>query len=128
IYFTEAGPIPHLPENAKLMSLSTKSHTAREVASAAGLDVGLFVDVEFGIGNTLFVLAQGIWDGPFEGAPAMPNTGALLKLKPNGTFSVIVDGLNQPTSMELIGNKAYVVSLAGEVWKIDNVSHPIYGH
>lgn len=121
IYFTEAGPIPHLPENAKLMSLSPKSPTATEVASAAGLGVGLFVDVEFGLGSTLFALAQGIWDGPFEGAPALPNTGALLKLKPNGTFSVIEDGLNQPTSMEFIGNNAYVVSLAGEVWKIKNL-------
>jgi hypothetical protein len=128
IYVTEAGPIPHLPENAKLMSLSPKSPTAREVASAAGLDVGLFVDVEFGLGSTLYALAQGIWDGPFEGAPALPNTGALLKLKPNGTFSVIVDGLNQPTSMEFIGNNAYVVSLAGEVWEIDIVPPPPYGH
>jgi hypothetical protein len=118
IYFTQAGPIPHLPENAKLMSLSPKPPIATEVASAAGLDVGLFVDVEFGSGNTLYTLAQGIWDGVFEGEPALPNTGALLKLKPNGTFSVIVDGLNQPTSMEFIGINAYVVSLAGEVWEI----------
>ena len=119
IYLTQAGPIPHLPETAKLMSLSSKLQTATEVASGAGLDVGLFVDVEFGPGSNLFALAQGIWDGPFEGAPALPNTGALLVLKPDRTFSVIVDGLNQPTSMEFIGNKAYVVSLAGEVWEID---------
>ena len=121
IHFTLAGPIPHLPENAKLMYFSPNSPSATEVASAAGLNVGLFVDVEFGRGNTLYTLAQGIWDGVFEGEPALPNTGALLKLKPNGTFSVIVDGLNQPTSMEIIGNKAYVVSLAGEVWEIKNL-------
>jgi hypothetical protein len=128
IYFTEAGPIPHLPENARLMSLSPKPAIARELASAAGLDVGLFVDVEPGPGNNLFALAQGFWDGPFEGAPADPNTGALLLLKPDGTFSVVVDGLNQPTSMEFISNKAYVISLAGEVWVIDDASHPHYGH
>jgi hypothetical protein len=122
IYFTEAGPIPHHPEDAKVMYLSTKSPTAMEVVSAAGLDVGLFVDVEFDHCSDLYTLAQGKWDGPFEGAPALPNTGALLKLKPNGKFSVIVDRLNQPTSMEFIGNSAYVVSLAGEVWEIDNVS------
>ena len=118
IYFTQAGPIPHLPEDAKLMSLSPDPPIATELASGAGLDVGLFVDVEFGSGNTLYSLAQGIWDGPWEGAPALPNTGALLKLEPNGTFSVIADGLNQPTSMEFIGKNAYVVSLAGEVWEI----------
>ena len=127
IYVTEAGPIPHLPENSRLMSLSLKSPTATEVASAAGLGVGLFVDVEFGLGNTMYALAQGVWDGPFEGAPALPNTGALLKLEPGGTFSVIADGLNQPTSVEIIGNTAYIVSLAGEVWTVDNIAGPPYG-
>ena len=128
VYFTQAGPIPHLPETAKVLSLSQKSTAAKEVASAAGLDVGLFVDVEFDQENNLFALAQGIWEGPFEGAPAQPNTGALLKLKPNDTFGVIVDGLNQPTSMEFIGKTAYVISLVGEIWKIENVSHSSYGH
>lgn len=128
IYVTQAGPIPHLPENARLMSFSQKSPAATEVASAAGLNVGLFVDVEFGRGNSIYTLAQGVWDGPFEGAPALPNTGALLKLTTNGTFNVIANGLNLPTSLEFIGNNAYVVSLAGEVWEIDNVSPPPYGH
>ena len=32
-----------------------------------------------------------------------------------------MDGLNQPTSLEFIGNTAYVVTLAGEIWKIDGV-------
>jgi hypothetical protein len=126
IYFTQAGPIPHLPENAKLMSFSPKSPIATEVASAAGLGVGLFVDVEFGPGNTLFALAQGIWDGPYEGAPAEFNTGALLVLKPNGKFSVVVGGLNQPTSMEFIDNKVYVVCLVGEVWEINIDPPPTY--
>lgn len=128
IYLTQAGPIPHHPEDARLMSLSLKPSTAKEVASAAGLNVGLFVDVEFGFGNTLFALAQGIWEGPFEGAPAKPNTGALLMLNSNGNFSVIEDGLNMPTSMEFIGHTAYVVSLAGEIWKIASDSHQSYGH
>lgn len=122
IYFTQAGPIPHLPEESRLMSLSPKPLTATEIASGAGLNVGLFVDVEFGGGNTLYTLAQGIWDGPWEGAPALPNTGALLKLKADGNFGVIANGLNQPTSMEFIGNNVYVVSLMGEVWAIHNVS------
>jgi hypothetical protein len=127
IYLTQAGPIPHLPETSKLLSFSPGSPTATEIANGAGLNVGLFVDVEFGFGNTLFVLAQGFWNGPFEGAPADPNTGALLVLKPNGSFGVIVDGLNQPTSMEFIGEKAYVVGLAGEIWVIDN-DPPPHGH
>jgi sugar lactone lactonase YvrE len=128
IYITEAGPIPHLPENGKVMSFTLRSPIATQVASGAGLDqIGLFVDVEFGLGNTLYALAQGYWDGPYEGAPAVENTGALLKVNPDGTVTALVEGLNQPTSMEFIGNTAYVVSLAGEVSKIENVSPPPYG-
>ncbi len=56
----------------------------------------------------------------------MPNTGSLVKV--NGDrFSVVVDGLNQPTSLEIIGNAAYVVTLGGEIWKFDSVAGPRYG-
>jgi hypothetical protein len=128
IYMAEAGPIPHLPETSKVVSFTLKSPTATQVASGAGLsDIGLLVDVEFGRGNTLYALLQGFWNGPFEGAPAQPNTGALAKVNPDGAFSLIVEGLNQPTSVEIIKNTAYVVTLAGEVWKIENVSSPPYG-
>jgi hypothetical protein len=51
--------------------------------------------------------------------PALPNTGALLKVRPDGTLEVIVEGLNQPTSVEFIGETAYVVTLGGEIWKIN---------
>jgi hypothetical protein len=128
IYMAEAGPIPHLPQTSKVMSFTLKSPIATQVASGAGLDhIGLLVDVEFGRGNTLYALLQGFWNGPFEGTPAQPNTGALVKVNPDGTFTVIVKGLNQPTSVEIIKNTAYVVTLAGEVWKIENVSPPPYG-
>jgi len=128
IYMGEAGPIPHLPETSKVVSFTLKSPTAKQVASGAGLEnIGLLVDVEFGRGNTLYALLQGYWNGPFEGAPAQPNTGALVKVNPNGTFTVIVEGLNQATSVEIIGNTAYVVTLTGEVWKIENISSPLSG-
>jgi sugar lactone lactonase YvrE len=128
IYMGEAGPIPHLPETSKVMTLTLKSGTAMQLASGAGLnDIGLLVDVEFGRGNMLYALLQGYWDGPFEGTPATPNTGALVQVNRDGTFTVLVDGLNQPTSMEFIGNTAYVVTLNGEVWKIEDVSSPPYG-
>ena len=50
-----------------------------------------------------------------------------MKVNADGTFTVVVDGLNQPTSLEFIGNTAYVVTLTGEVWKIDDVSGPPHG-
>jgi hypothetical protein len=123
IYVAQAGPIPHEPEDGKIVSFELKSPTATGVASGARL----LVDVEFGRGKTLYALSQGVWDGPFEGAPALPDTGALLRVNRDGTFTAIVDGLNQPTSFEFIGNTAYVVTLTGEIWKIENVSPPPYG-
>jgi sugar lactone lactonase YvrE len=128
IYMGEAGPVPHQPENSKVMSFTLKSPTVTQVASGAGLsNVGLLVDVEFGRGNTLYALLQGYWNGPYEGAPAEPNTGALVQVNPDGTFTILVDGLNQPTSLEFIGNTAYVIGLQGEIWKIEDVSPPPYG-
>jgi hypothetical protein len=39
----------------------------------------------------------------------------------DGSFTVIKDGLDRPTSLKFIGNTAYVVTFAGEVWKFENV-------
>ena len=125
IFMAEAGPIPHLPENGKIVSFSQNSPAVSTVASGAPL----LVDVEFGRGQTLFGLAQGHWEGGpgQEGSPAQPNTGSLVRVSTNGSFSVISTGLDRPTSLEIIGNTAYVITLPGEVWKIDNIASPPYG-
>ena len=120
VYMAEAGPVPHLPEDGKVVSFGPKSPAETDVASGARL----LVDVEFGRGRTLYALSQGVWDGVAEGSPALPNTGSLVKVNGNGTFSVIADGLDRPTSLEYIGNTAYVVTLSGEIWKLDPVSRP----
>lgn len=124
VYFGQAGPVPHLPQDGKVASFDAHSLKTRVVASGAPL----IVDVEFGLGRTLYVLSQGDFpegDGP--GSPAAPNTGALLEVNANGSFNLIVDGLNQPTSVEFIGNTAYVVTMAGKILKIDDVSTPPHG-
>jgi len=121
VYMAEAGPVPHLPENGKVVSFEPKSPTAAVVASGAPL----LVDVEFGPGNSLYALSQGIFPvGSPPATPALPNTGALVKVNGDGTFTFITDSLDQPTSLEFIGNTAYVVTLTGEIWKIDGVSCP----
>lgn len=117
VYLALAGPIPHVPQDGKVVSIGLKSATATEVASGAPL----LVDVEFGRGRTLYALSQGDWEGTIPGTPALPNTGALLQVQPDGTFTVITDGLNQPTSLEFIGKTAYIVTFGGEVWKIEDV-------
>lgn len=124
IYVNEAGPIPHLPQNGKVMKFELGSTTATEVASG----IRLAVDVEFGRGQTLFALSQGFWDGPFDGTPANPNTGALMRVNQNGTVTTVVDGLDRPTSLEIIDNTAYVITLGGEVWKIADIAGPPFGN
>ncbi len=123
IYMAEAGPAPHLPEDGKVVSFNPKSSSATEVASGAMLNV----DVEFGRGRALFALSQGVWNGVGEGSPALPNTGALMKVNGDGTVTTVMDGLDRPTSFEIIKNAAYFVTLGGEIWKIDNISGPPYG-
>jgi hypothetical protein len=117
IYMAEAGPVPELPQDGKVVSFGPNSPTATEVASGAPL----LVDVEFG-GGRLYALSQGIFPvGGDPGSPALPNTGALVKVNGDGTFTVITEPLDRPTSLEFIGNTAYVVNLTGEIWKIDGV-------
>ena len=124
VYMAQAGPVPHLPENGKVVSFGSKSPNATELASGAPL----LVDVEFGRGQRLYALSQGDFPvGNPEGSPASPNTGALVEVNTDGTVSVITDGLNRPTSLEFIGNSAFVVTLGGEIWKVDNVSPPPFG-
>jgi sugar lactone lactonase YvrE len=123
IYMAEAGPVPHLPQDGKVVSFGPKSATATQVASGSPL----LVDVEFGRGSTLYALSQGVGSGGPPGSPALPDTGALVKVNGDGTFTAVIDGLNRPTSLEFIGTTAYVVTLGGEIWKIDGVSGPPYG-
>jgi len=124
VFMAEAGPNPHLPENGKIVAFGPKNLTATDVASGAPL----LVDVEYGLGQSLYALAQGDFPvGAGDGSPADPNTGKLVEVNEDGTFTTIMEGLNQPTSMEFIGNTAYVVSLAGDIYKIENVSNPPFG-
>ena len=126
IYMAEAGPVPHLPQSGKIVSFEPGSSTATEVASGARLAV----DVEIGRGRTLFALSQGFFpctDPSCAGMPADHDTGALLRANANGTMTTIADELDQPSSLEIIGNTAYVITLDGEIWTIDNVAGPPYG-
>jgi hypothetical protein len=126
IYMGQAGPIPHLPQDGKVVTFTPNS-AATEVASGAPL----IVDVEFGLCRQLYALSQGIWDLPVipenEGAPASPDTGTLLRVRKDGSFASIVEGLDRPTSLEFIGKTAFVVTLTGKVIRIDNAGRAPFG-
>ena len=72
-------------------------------------------------------LSHGTVDPNIDPSNAVPNTGELVKVNGDGTFTVVADSLDRPTSLEFIGNTAYVVTLTGEIWKVDGVSCPPYG-
>jgi hypothetical protein len=118
VFMTQAGPVPHEPEDGKVIAFGPWRHSVWEVASGAPL----LVDVELGKSLDLFALSQGTWNGVAEGSPALPFTGALVEAKLDGSFRIVADELNIPTSMEIIGDTAYVVSLVGEIWKIEDIS------
>jgi sugar lactone lactonase YvrE len=121
VYMAEAGPVPHLPRDGKIVSFRAAADppVVRDVASGGRL----LVDVEFGPRGDLYALAQGVFPADGEpGAPALPDTGSLLRAEPDGTFDVVASGLDRPTSLEFIGDTAYVVTLTGEIWAVDDVS------
>ena len=115
-FMAEAGPVPHLPENGKIVVFLPQRPFPLEIASGARL----LVDVEFSRNHTLYALSQGVFTpGNPPGAPTEPDTGALFKVNLDGTFTQVVGGLDRPTSLEFIRNTAYVVTLDGEIWTID---------
>ncbi|GHD40790.1 ScyD/ScyE family protein [Mycetocola manganoxydans] len=121
VFLAEAGPVPHVPEDGRVIAFPVRGQggEARTVASG----YSLLVDAEFNRCGGLFALSQG--DSPGQvpaGAPALPDSGELLKANRNGTFSVVAAGLDLPTSLEFRKNTAYVVTLGGDVLRIDNAS------
>jgi sugar lactone lactonase YvrE len=120
VLIAQAGPTPHLPEDGRVVAFRPQWPSVQEVAAGASL----LVDVEFGRGLSLYALSQGQFpEGGHPAEPALPDTGSLVRVRQDGTFAVVADGLNQPTSVELIGDTAYVVTLGGEVWKIELGHH-----
>jgi hypothetical protein len=118
IYMAEAGPVPHLPQDGKVVAFTPYSQTVTQVASGASLLVG----VKFGCDNHLYALSQGPGvPGAPPGSPAQPNSGALVRANRDGTFTFLVDGLNLPASFDFIGSTAYVVTLTGDILKINGV-------
>ena len=123
IYVAQTGPAPHNPEDGKIVSFGPKSDDVNIEASGAPL----LLDVEFGRGRSLFALSQGEWNGAFPGSPAIPFDGALWEVNTDGSLRLIADNINLPTSVEIIRNDAYVVTLAGDIWRIEDIASPAFG-
>lgn len=118
----EAGPVPHVPAAGRVVALRRAGGPVADVVSGAPL----LVDVE-ARGRTVYGLAQGDW--PYagqegkEGFPASPDTGLLMRADGHGRFRPVVSGLDRPTTFELVGTTAYVVTITGKVLEITGVQH-----
>jgi hypothetical protein len=121
-FVTQMGPIPHAPEDGKVLA-GGPGLEPYKVASGASM----LIDVERGPRGKLYGLAQGQWDGVGEGSRAVPNTGRLVVVGRNGELTPVVDGrgqelvLDRPTSVEFVGNTAYVVSVTGDVYRVEGL-------
>lgn len=119
VLISQAGPVPHTPGTGRVVRL-WHAGGGRVVPLASGAP--LLVDVEVGQRNRLYGLAQGDW--PYEdqegkeGFPAAPNTGHLMLADRHGQFRSVVSGLDRPTTFEVIGSTAYVITISGHVLQI----------
>ncbi|MFS0703352.1 ScyD/ScyE family protein [Cellulomonas sp. 179-A 9B4 NHS] len=115
VLVAEAGPVPHLPETGRVTRVDLRDGGTRTVVAGGRL----LVDVELGR-HALYGLSQGLFTvGNPEGSPADPDTGQLLRAARTGGFAVVAEGLDRPTSLEVVRGTAYVVTLDGEVWTVD---------
>jgi hypothetical protein len=120
VFVTQMGPIPHIPEDGRVVALGW-GQEPREVASGASM----LIDVERGPHGKLYGLSQGQWDGVGEGSRALPDTGRLVVVGRHGDLKPVVDArgqelvLDRPTSLEFVGATAYVVSVTGNVYRVD---------
>jgi len=121
-FLTQLGPIPHLPEAGKILSVQ-KGGKPIDIAGGATM----LIDVEQGPGGTLYAVSQGEWDGVGEGSRAKPDTGRLLVVGAEGKLTPVLDAggkelvLDRPTSVEFVGSTAYVVSVTGNVYRVDGL-------
>lgn len=118
IYLGEAGPIPHNPEDGKVVSFTVADPSVETVAAG----YSLVVDVAVGGDDAVYALSQG--DSPGDvpaGSPALPDSGKLVVANDDGTFTSLVDEIDLPRSLQFIDEDAYVVTLEGDVLKISGV-------
>jgi sugar lactone lactonase YvrE len=121
LFMGQAGPVPHRPEDGKVVAITPWSDAAVEIAAGAPL----VVDVELGPDHRLYALSQGIWDLPplptNAGAPASPNTGTLTRVDRHGRLTPVAGPLDRPTSVAFSRRNAYVVTLTGKVMKVSGI-------
>ncbi|MFP3714975.1 hypothetical protein [Puerhibacterium sp. TATVAM-FAB25] len=114
VLVAQAGPLPHLPHDGRLVAVHPETGATRLETDGAPL----LVDVEGGpLG--LYALSQGTFHlGNPAHAPADPRTGQVLVVGRGGALETVARGLDRPTSLEVVGDTAYVVTADGTVYTV----------
>jgi hypothetical protein len=122
VFVAELGPSPNTPATGKVVSFGLYDKDPLAPAHDVAAGVSMILGTVFGPNGKLYALSQGIAPAGIQPAqPALPNTGRLLRVNYDGTFTILADKLNRPTSLNFVCNTAYIVTLTGEVWKVEDV-------
>jgi hypothetical protein len=125
IFVAELGPSPNTPDTGKVVSFRLTDTQPLGPAHDVATGVSMIVGTAFGGNGKLYALSQGIAPAGIQpGQPALPGTGRLLRVNYDGTFTILADKLDRPTSVNVVCNTAYVVTLTGEVWEVKGVDEP----
>ena len=116
-----AGPVPHLPEDGKVVALPPRSaarwrsRPARRSSSTSSWPRSPPVRALAGhLGPAARCPAN-------AGAPASPNTGSLTRVDRHGGLTPVAGPLDRPTSVAFTRRNAFVVTLTGKVLKISGI-------
>ena len=122
VFLAELGPSPNTPETGKVVSFGLTDTHPLAPAHDVATGVSMIVGTAFGANGKLYALSQGIAPAGIQpGQPASPDTGRLLRVNYDGTFTILADKLDRPTSLNFVCNTAYIVTLTGEVWEVKDV-------
>ncbi len=125
VYMAEAGADPARPGHGQGRRRRPEASVIDRVpwqrATASSVDVEA-------ASCGYYALSQGDSPGNVEpGSPGLPDSGELLRVNGNGTFTAIVDELDRPTSLSFVGDTAYIVTLGGDVLVVDDVAPDRHG-
>jgi len=118
LYVSQIGAFPHTPQDGRVWAVTLPDGEASLVAAG----VPFIIDVEKGPESRLYALSFGTQPTNPEGPPADPFSGKLLLVRDNGTFGILVANLTMPTSLDIVGDTAFITTISGDVWRIDNIS------
>jgi hypothetical protein len=122
VFLAELGPVPETPDTGKVVSFGLSDTHPLAPAHDVASGVSMIVGTKFGAHGKLYALSQGIAPAGIQpGQPASPNTGRLLRVNYDGTFTSIADKLDRPTSLNFVCDTAYILTLTGEVWEVKDV-------